>query len=219
VLVRHFMTRDVVTVDAALTCEEALRVLRRHRIRRAPVVSGGVLQGIVTERDLTLALPWRIEHIDTERGRAAARRPVDEIMSRPVVTIGRNEHLDAAAELMTTRRIGALPVVECGVVVGIVTESDLFRVFVRMIQVGEGLRVTLQRPERATPSLEPLEGAHRLGLAVNGYFTHLAFGGLELIVMRVEGTRTGELAPLLVDAGWILVDQEGPQSAAQRASA
>jgi acetoin utilization protein AcuB len=217
VLVRHFMTRGVVTLDAALPCEEALRCLRERGIRRAPVLEAGELRGIVTERDLVAALPWRIDALDSEAGRAASRQAVREIMSKPVLTAGPNEHLDAVAKLLMTHHVGALPVVELGQVVGIVTESDLFRVFVRMTAAdGDGLRLMLQRPERVTPTVEPLAAALRLGLAVKAYFTHATFGGVELVVVRVEGARAAELAPRLVDAGWILVDHEGK---ARRASA
>ena len=209
-LVRHFMTRDVVTLDAATPCEEALRFMRERDIRRAPVLEEDELCGIVTERDLVTALPWRIDALDSELGRAASRRPVREIMRKPVLTIGPNDHMDAVAKLLMARHVGALPVVEQGQLVGIVTESDLFRVFVGMTMADEdGLRLTLQRPERAKPTIEPLVATLRLGLVVEAYFTHATFGGIELIVVRVEGERAGELAPLLVDAGWILVDQAG----------
>ena len=209
-LVRHYMTRDVVTLDAATPCEEALRCLRERGIRRAPVLENGELRGIVTERDLVAALPWRIDALDSELGRAACRRPVREVMSKPVLTAGPNDQLDAVARFLTSHHVGALPVVEQGKVVGIVTESDLFRVFVRMTAAdGDGLRLMLQRPERVTPTVEPLAAALRLGLSVQAYFTQATFGGVELVVVRVEGARAAELAPRLVDAGWILVDQDG----------
>src|SRR5262245_18229592 len=118
------MTRDVVSLDAATTCEDALRLLRERGIRRVPVLEGTALRGIVTERDLLLALSWRVDSVDSASGRAAALRPVREIMCHPVLTAGPNDHLDEIARLLMAPRIGALPVVERGTVVGLVTESD-----------------------------------------------------------------------------------------------
>ncbi len=210
------MTRDVLCLEGATPCQEALRILRDRRIRRAPVQENRELVGIVTERELIGALPRAVSEVDSERGRAAAARPVREVMSHPVVTVAPNDHLETAAKLMMERKVGALPVVERERTVGIVTESDLFRIFVRMTMAGRGLRLTLERPERTKPRVEVLTAARLLGLEVSGYFTHPAFGGRELIVLRVDGERVRALAPSLVEAGWILVDQDGE---ALRASA
>lgn len=216
VLIRHFMTRDVLCLAGATACQEALRILRARRVRRAPVVEGRELVGIVTERDLVRVLPWTVSAVDSEQGRAAAARPLREVMSHPVISVAPNDHLETAALRMLERKIGALPVVEGASTVGIVTESDVFRVFVRMATAGQGLRLTIERPERSRPRIEALAAALGLGLEVSGFFSHPAVGGRELFVLRVEGERVRELAPTLVEAGWILIDQDGE---ALRASA
>ncbi len=207
-LIRHFMTREVLTVDPSTPCAEVLKRMRAQRIRRAPVVAGDKLVGIVAERDLIGALSRSVGEIDSERGQAADARPVEEIMHAPVITVGQDDHLEFAAQIMLERKIGGIPVLDRGRLVGILTESDIFRAFVRMTQPGRGLRVTLERPERA-PRFDPIDVARGLGLEVRGYVTHPAFGGREMIVLRVEGSRARELPRLLIEAGWVVVECDG----------
>jgi acetoin utilization protein AcuB len=129
--VREIMSGNVTTIEASQSCLEAVGRMHRARIRHLPVVDAdGRLVGIVTDRDLRHRLfTSRVLHeIGSVPVDALLRGvPVSEIMSTPVVTAAPTDDLEGAASLMLEDKVGSLPVVEAGRVVGIVTETDLLR--------------------------------------------------------------------------------------------
>jgi CBS domain-containing protein len=118
--VADFMTKDLVTVRATDDVALAESLLRLGGIRHLPVVQDGKLLGLLTQRDLLRS---------GESGRPSAReRPVSEIMTREITTVGPGTGLAEAARLMLERKFGCLPVCDgTGTLVGIVTESDFVR--------------------------------------------------------------------------------------------
>lgn len=124
-LIRGRMTREVVTISPARTLLEALKLTRSHRIRHLPVVEGRRLVGIVSDRDLRLALPALGAAPEPERRRLLETTRVASVMVRDPITTTPDTPLEEAARLMYVHRIGCLPVEEQGTLVGIVTESDV----------------------------------------------------------------------------------------------
>jgi len=135
--VRDVMSRNVLTIESSESCHEAATRMFRSRIRHLPVVDGrGVLTGVVTDRDLRhrLLAPVvlrQVEPADVSVEGVLKSVPVSEIMSSPAVTANPDEELVRAAQTMLEDKVGALPVVEDGRVVGIVTETDVLRQIVR----------------------------------------------------------------------------------------
>jgi acetoin utilization protein AcuB len=132
--VRDAMTRDVVTIGTSESCHEAAARMFRGKIRHLPVVDHrGMLAGVVTDRDLRhrLLAPAMFreaaEVAKTSVETVLKSTPVSEVMSAPALTTRPDEDLASAAQTMLKDRIGALPVVENGRVVGIVTETDLLQ--------------------------------------------------------------------------------------------
>jgi acetoin utilization protein AcuB len=129
--VKELMTPAVVTIDDEASCREAVAVMCRHKVRHLPVVSRqGLLCGIVTDRDLRhhLFRPdvfREIGSVSAEKLLAAA--PVRQVMSSPVISIAPGASLEEAAGRMREDKLGSLPVVEGGRIVGILTETDLLR--------------------------------------------------------------------------------------------
>ena len=124
-LVRERATTPVICVGPETLFRDALELMKMRGCRRLPVVEDERLVGIVTERDLHRGL---MRFVD-------APVEVSELMSTGVFTIGIDEPLRDAATTMMEQRIGSLPVVDTdGRVVGIVTETDIFRTFVSMLQ-------------------------------------------------------------------------------------
>jgi len=125
------MTRNVKTVHASVSCRAAVALMYRDRIRHLPVVDGaGSLIGIVTDRDLRHRLfsPSVFDKIGTVPVEALLESvPVRDVMSAPVVTAGPEDDLETAAGAMREDKVGSLPIVENGRVVGIITETDLLR--------------------------------------------------------------------------------------------
>ena len=124
--VRQWMTRAVMTLKPQDSLQHAHDRLRKYRINQFPVVRDGKLVGIVTDRDLRDAYPSSLRRIRTEDiEEFAAEHTVEQLMTREVVTISPEAPLREAALRLRQYRLGALPVMEEGQLVGIITRSDL----------------------------------------------------------------------------------------------
>jgi len=150
-LVRERMSKQPVTITADVPITEALRIMRENQVRRLPVLdSEGALIGIVSEKDLLYASPSPATSLSIyEMHYMLSRLKVTELMTPDPVTITPDTLLEEAALIMADNKIGGLPVMENGRLVGIITETDIFKVFLELLGAREkGLRLTLRIPER-----------------------------------------------------------------------
>lgn len=132
-LVKDWMTSNPVCATAHTTLPEALQMMQERRIRRLPVVEQGRLVGIVTRGDLRGAQPSEATSLSIfEIHYLVGRITLDRLMSKNVLTVTPGTTIGQAASLMLKNKIAGLPVTEDGRVVGILTESDIFRMIVRM---------------------------------------------------------------------------------------
>ena len=139
--VRELMTGAPITVAPDTAMLDARHLMVKERIRHLLVTEDGKLAGIVTDRDVRLNLPsratslsvWEVNHLLT-------KLTVGEVMTASVITVGPDRHARDAAQLMLDHKIGALPVVDGGLLIGIVTETDLLRAFVRSADEAAALR-------------------------------------------------------------------------------
>ncbi|MQA91702.1 MAG: CBS domain-containing protein [Gemmatimonas sp.] len=150
-LVRNCMSRELITVTPDDTLATALVLTRRHRVRHLPVVLlGGDLVGILSDRDIRLAMPSPLTTPDAERSDFLERTAIAGIMSRDVVTVGPDDTIEDAAKLLYRHRIGALPVVDPQQQLrGILSETDILHAFVRILGVAEpSSRIEVELPDR-----------------------------------------------------------------------
>jgi CBS domain-containing protein len=132
-LVRDWMTPDPICVTPETTVPEAHRIMTERRIRRLPIVKEGQLVGIVTRGDIRGAQPSEATSLSIfELNYLVSKLTLDQVMTRNPITIRPDETVFDAARLMLQNKIAGLPVVEDGKVVGILTESDIFRMIVRL---------------------------------------------------------------------------------------
>jgi acetoin utilization protein AcuB len=128
-VVEDVMTRDVVTLTPEHTLRDAIDLLRSKRIRHLPIVEAQKLVGIVTDRDVKRATPSVIAGVDRdEYDNSLLTIKVSQLMTREPITVPRQSALKAAVEIFINRKVGALPVVDEGHLVGILTEIDILRV-------------------------------------------------------------------------------------------
>ncbi len=145
-LVKDSMTREVATLSPEDTAKTALALCRERRIRHLPVLEGGRLVGIASDRDFRAAAP---PLGDPDRAAALAQIRVGEVMAREVVTAVPDDPIEQAANTMRERRIGCLPVVESGELVGIITASDVMDALVYLVGAHEpGSRMEISLPDR-----------------------------------------------------------------------
>lgn len=127
--VRDYMTANVETIGADRDYMEAFRLMQTRKFHHLPVVDAdGHLVGILAERDLLIA---SMHYLQTPI-------EVSEIMTRTVMTIGADTPISDAATLMVKHAIGGLPVMDDrNEIIGIITETDVFRAFVSLLASGK----------------------------------------------------------------------------------
>ena len=131
-LVRDWMTADPITALPKMNLPEALQLMAQHSIRRLPIVDKGELVGMVTRGDLRGAQPSQATSLSVfELHYLVGRITLEQIMTRHLLTVTDTMSIQDAARLMLQRKIAGLPVLKDGRLVGIITESDIFRLVVR----------------------------------------------------------------------------------------
>ena len=172
--VRDVMTRKVVTATPSTSWKDAVRLIEDARVHALPVVEDGRVVGVVAESDLLLKeemltgpLTMRSISRQARRDRIRARATtVGQMMTKPAVTIDPDAQLGTAARLLHRRRIGRLPVLDVRhVLVGIVTRSDLLRVFLR-----DDAEI-LDEVNQVIAKLAPQVGAGLTGAVADGVVT------------------------------------------------
>ena len=132
--VRDVMTRDPFTLEPEDSLMKAVEMMRLRGVRRAPIVLAGMLVGLLVEGDLKRAEPSTLSDSQDHFIKVMEETPVSRIMIQNPVIITPNESLLSAAEVLHTTKYGALPVVEDGKVIGILTDNDLIRTLVELLR-------------------------------------------------------------------------------------
>jgi acetoin utilization protein AcuB len=151
VLVREWMSSSPVTITVDAPINEALRVMRQSQVRRLPVLDiEGNMVGIISEKDLLYASPSPVSSLSIyEMHYMISQLKVSELMTTDVITVTPDTPLEEAARIMADTKIGGLPVLEDNKLVGIITETDVFKVFLELLGGRDrGLRLTIEIPER-----------------------------------------------------------------------
>jgi acetoin utilization protein AcuB len=200
-LVRDYMSQPPVVISPKTPISDALKTMREHRIRRLPVVDrAGRLVGIVSDKDLLHAEPspatslsiWEITYL-------LGRITVEQVMTRDVLTVGPTTPLEDAAQIMVDRKIGGLPVVEADQVRGVITETDIFRVFAILLGAHErGTGVTATAIDRPGLLADLTGAAARAGGDIRTIVTYPADDKTKTTVfLKVNGVSKEQLTAAL----------------------
>jgi acetoin utilization protein AcuB len=144
-LVGERMSSPVITIHPEMPMQDALKLMHQERVRRFPVVDKrGKLVGIVSDKDLLNASPSAATSLSVyEVNYLLSKLTVKEIMNRDVITIAEDTPLEEAARIMADNKIGGLPVLRDNEVSGIITETDLFKIFLELLGAREpGIRIS-----------------------------------------------------------------------------
>lgn len=133
-IVRDVMTKNPVTVTEDTTVTEAKAIMAKKNISKLPVLdSSKRLIGIITKNDIQKASPSEATTLDMfEIGYLLSKLTVGKFMTKKVISVQETEVVEEAARIMVDKEIGCIPVLKDDVLVGIVTESDLFALFTDM---------------------------------------------------------------------------------------
>ena len=149
-LVGDRMTSPPITVTADTSIDRALELMRERQVRRFPIVGeGNKLVGIVSEKDLLYASPSPATTLSVyEIPYLLSKIKMRDLMTKKVITVAKDTPLEEAARIMADNKVGGVPVIEGEELVGIITETDIFKLFLEMLGAREeGVRLTVLVPE------------------------------------------------------------------------
>jgi acetoin utilization protein AcuB len=140
VRVGDIMSGPAICIDSQSTLPEADELMKKHGVRRLPVLNDRELVGIITLGDVRGGLPSEVTSLNrSELGYLMEKVKVERVMRHPVITVQPDTKLADAARLMVEHRISGLPVLSAeGTVLGLVTESDIFGVLIDMLDPKRG---------------------------------------------------------------------------------
>ena len=173
-LVSDVMTTNVITVSSDTLMVEAGKIMEFHHLERLPVVDRGKLVGIVTKNRLLRNYPsqatslshWELNYLLT-------KIRVGDIMRREVVTVTPDTTVERAIAIAQSNRVGSLPVLESGRLVGIVTTNDIFyKILNPLMGIGEkGVRIIVYGAGEAAQAQKVMECLSRKGAKVRSFCT------------------------------------------------
>jgi acetoin utilization protein AcuB len=210
-LVYERMTRDPITIYPDMSVSEALNLMRTKGVRRFPVLDprSKRLIGIITEKELLYASPSPATSLSMhEINYLLSKLTVAKVMTANPLTVQEDTPIEEAALTMVDNEIGALPVVRGEAVVGIITETDIFKTFIELFAARErGVRLTMLVPEKKG---ELAAIAARVS-ALGGNFTALGtFKGEDtsnrLLTVKVEGIAQEKLVATMKELGCKIID-------------
>jgi acetoin utilization protein AcuB len=196
-LVGERMSKPVITVRPDTTMPEALDLMHKEHIRRLPVVNKkGELVGIVTEADLFKASPSEATTLSIyEITSLLNKLTIDRIMTKKVVTVTEDTPLEEAARVMADNKFSGLPVMRGKALVGMITETSLFRIFLELLGARRaGIRVTVSVPDKPGELASLTKAVQDLGgniIALGTFMGESPSKGL--VTFKVEGVKMDAL--------------------------
>jgi len=203
-LVGERMSHPVITMRADMPIIDAVNMMKREHVRRTPVIKDGRLVGIISEKDLLNATPSAATTLSVwEMNYLLSKITVSEVMTRNVLTVTEDTPIEEAARIMADNKVGGLPVLRGDEIIGIISETDLFKIMLEMMGARErGVRVTIMvqdRPGRLAVITQAIASAGGNFISFGTFLGDSPTRGL--ITFKVEGideAKTKEiLAPLV----------------------
>lgn len=212
-LVGERMTRNPVTIEETASIDDGLHLMRQRKVRRLPVVdAAGKMVGIVSDKDLLHAAPSPATTLSVyELHYLLAKLTIKQVMSSPVITVTPDTPLEEAARIMADTKIGGLPVVEDGQLVGIITETDIFKILVELLGArAAGLRVTVSAPSQKGVFARLTQAIAARGGNILSMVNYAApEAGFDRITLKVVGIDQAAVHDAVAEAGVTLVDVRG----------
>jgi len=201
-LVGERMSRPVISVSPDAPIIDVLAMFKKEHIRRAPVLKDGKLVGIVSQGNLLNASPSSVTTLSVwEMNYLLSKVTVKQVMSKKVSTVDIDTPIEEAARIMADNKIGGMPVMNNGRVVGMITETDLFKVFLELMGARDkGIRVT------ATIDDKPGELAKVTKVIADAGGNFVSFGffagqdaSTKVLTFKVEGIKKDEVKRILAN--------------------
>lgn len=209
-IIRDVMTKNPICVTESTSVTEAKRIMTENKISKLPVLnSSKKLVGIITKNDIVKVSPSEATTLDMyEISSLLAKLTCAKFMTKKVITVSENEVVEEAARILDDNNIGCLPVVKDDIVVGIVTESDLFELFVQMFGAREsGVRANVildDKPGILAKIMSAL--AEKNGNLISVVTRESKDAGKRRVTLKVAGLELGTVKEVLEKAEAQIID-------------
>lgn len=200
-LVKNWMSKNVITVNEDDSMQDALKLLKQHSIRMIPVLKSGQLVGVVTDRDLKRASASDATTLDVhELLYLISKIKVKNIMSKNPISVPPDLTVEETAEVLLNNKISGAPVVDdTGKVVGTITQTDLFRVLIALTGVGKrGIQFAFQTEDRPGSIKELADIIRRYGgrmVSILSSYENVP-AGYRKVYIRMHGIERSQLPSL-----------------------
>lgn len=201
--VRNRMTKNPYTITADAPIADAVALMKENNLKRIPVVDGEKVVGVLTQGDIQKVSPTQATSLSIfEINYLLSKLTVKDAMSKKLITIEADSLIENAAVIMRENRIGTLPVVEEGKLVGIITESDIFDAFIHILGIKDkGSRITVEAEDVVGVMAEIAGIFASQGVSISRIAV-FGDGLIKDIIIRSEATDTAELEKALNEKGY-----------------
>lgn len=190
------MTKNPMTVTADTKVDEVAHLMKKHNFRRLPVVDDGKLVGFLSDSDLMRVAPSSATTLSRyEINSLLAKICVRDIMKKDVVSVNVDATIEEAALIMYKNKIGGMPVVSnMGAVVGVITETDIFKTFVDVMGLADGkTRITLEVTDKIGVVKDIAEIFGQAGVSIDSLITCKKEDNKYEIVIRGDITNIDDI--------------------------
>jgi acetoin utilization protein AcuB len=205
--VKNKMTSNPYTISPDATIAEALELMGNKGIRKLPVIKGGELVGIVTEREMLEVSPSKATTLSVfEVNYLLGKTKVSQVMTKDVVTITSDALLEEAALLMRDNNISALPVLQGEKLCGIITETDIYNAFIELMGVSDtGSRIAVEALDSPGILADIAQIIKEYGVNITHIAVYRGESGLSDVVIRVNTQNTDEMVKTLANHGYRVI--------------
>ena len=202
------MTKNPMTVTADTKVDEVAHLMKKHNFRRLPVVDDGKLVGFLSDSDLMRVAPSPATTLSRyEINSLLAKICVRDIMKKDVVSVNVDAAIEEAALIMYKNKIGGMPVVSnMGAVVGVITETDIFKTFVDVMGLADGkTRITLEVTDKIGVVKDIAEIFGQAGVSIDSLITCKKEDNKYEIVIRGDITNIDDIKAKLEAKGYKVI--------------
>lgn len=204
--VKNFMTSPAVSISPNDTIADTIALMREKSINRVPVVEKGKVVGLVTDGDLREISPSPATTLSIfELNYLVAKTPIREVAVKEVISCSSDTKIEDAALLMRDHKIGGLPVVDDGRLVGIITQTDIFDAFLDTLGLrSPGQRIVVETKDEVgvLSNLSSVLKEHNVNIASLTLF-HKPNAMIQILA-RLSGEHVGEALKILEDKGYVI---------------
>lgn len=209
-LIKNIMTKNPICVTEKTSIIEAKEIMTKNNFSKLPVVDGSKkLVGIITKNDITKASPSDATTLDKyEINTLLSKLTCGKCMTKKVRTVSEDSVIEEVARIMIDENIGCVPVLSNDIIVGIVTESDIFKVFTDMLGARfPGVRATFNmadKPGTLTQLLGQIADANGNVLAVATSDSDVA--GCRKVTLKADNITEAQIKTFLENCGATIID-------------